>query len=150
MEARVHINLQRFRPERDPATAAIWLALGAKVFPEQGWDDFVVVILAAWMRVVADVLRGAKDREFVHFMDGPYEVEVSAVSQSKLRLRAIEDRDTEVIAAEVNAVPLVESLLAAAQELIAECKKRGHATRDVDNLNAYLPELRRELVRLSN
>lgn len=48
----------------------------------------------------------------------PYAVEVGAASQDKLRLRAPEDGRIEAMSGQVNAVPLIESLLSGAQEIL--------------------------------
>src|SRR5215469_12433684 len=87
-----------------PATGAVWISLGEIAFPFEEWDDFVVVILDAWASALLNLLRGVSRREEVHFMEGPYSVEVSRLSESAFQLRAIERRQGHRSSVEADAL----------------------------------------------
>jgi hypothetical protein len=124
--------------------------LGDSAFPEADWNDFVVVILEAWVSSILRVLRGLSDCELVHFMDGPYAVEISALAPGAVRLRAIEHGRDEVAQVVTKAIALVENLLAASEIILTACRTQDCWSIDADKLSANLSALRREEVRLKN
>jgi hypothetical protein len=133
-----------------PATGSIWLMLGDSAFPLSGWNDFVVVILEAWVSSILRLLRGLSDSELVHFMDGPYAVEIRTLPPTNVRLRAIKHGRSEVAQVDAKAAILVESLVAASESVLAACRAHDCWSVDADKLSANLPALRRESVRLKN
>jgi hypothetical protein len=125
--------------------------LGQLAFPFQNWNDFVVVILEAWAAAVVRMLRGVSEHERVHFMDGPYVVEVSRASEGVLRLRAIERarQEQEITCEDTQALDFINGLLACAEEVLAACRQRSCWSVDADKLEAILPVLRKEATKLT-
>src|SRR5204862_8332605 len=90
MSSLIFTNPQSIRPGRKgPPTAEIWVVLGGMPFPEPHWNDFAVVIIEAWIVGALRLLRGS-GLERVHFMDGPYLVEMTSAGLVLFELRALE------------------------------------------------------------
>ena len=134
-----------------PVTGNVWIMLGHLAFPFQNWNDFVVVILEAWAAAVVRMLRGVSEHERVHFMDGPYVVEVSCVSEGVLRLRAIERARQELERAceDTRALDFINGLLDCAEEVLAACRQGDCWSIDADKLEATLPLVREEAAKLT-
>ena len=148
IDARLIVDAETFRPGGvGPATGGVWLKAGSVVFPLVGWNDFVVVVVEAWAAALLRLLGGSSDREVVHFMDGPYRVELTACSKGEVTLRAIHDR-REVACVRASVVPLLESILAGGDATLLACRRHEHSSADVDRLGVDLPVLRRQMMRL--
>jgi hypothetical protein len=150
-QAYLVIDTETLRPGNlGPATANVWLMLDNSAFPVEGWNDFVVVILEAWVSALLRLLRGLSNCELVHFMDGPYVVELGALAAETLHLRAIKNGRDEVAHVDAKAIPLIESLLVGSEGVLAACRAQDCWSADADKLSANLPALRREMMRLKN
>src|SRR5262245_60597798 len=151
-KVRIVVDAKSIRPgSAGPATGNIWIMLGQLAFPFQNWNDFVVVILEAWASAVVRMLRGVSEHERVHFMDGPYVVEVSSASEDVLRLRAIERarQELERGCEDARALDFIDGLLACSEEVLAACRQKGCWSVDADKLEATLPLLRGEAAKLT-
>lgn len=71
------------------AIGGIWLEVGGAAFPEVGWSDFIVVVLAWLSAAILDVLRHQASARRVHFMDGPYAVDISMAASGQLQFRTL-------------------------------------------------------------
>jgi hypothetical protein len=145
MSARIVIDPSTLRiGAAGPSTGEIWLAIDNVAFPAVGWNDFVVVILEAWIAAVLRIVRGSTTGQRVHFMDGPYEVELVGEQEGTVRIHAFAARGTERVRTEVRTIVLVADLLAAGDALASECKRIGDCSIDAKRLQAGLDELRVE------
>lgn len=132
--------------EGGPATGSIWLLLEGQDFPLSGWNDFVVVILAAWATALLQLLRGERERVMIHFMDGPYAVEVERTTPTSLHVRALEGpgRSTERICGHADLLPFTDDLVRQARSILGECRKREWWSSDAATLDAALAALEEE------
>ena len=128
---------------KGPATAGIWLATGECQFPRTGWNDFVVVILGWWSAAILRLLTNKGGRERVHFMEGPYAVEVYEAPSGKLQLRmfAGPGGGAEVAAGEADKNRFVTELTVASKEVLDECRLRGWWSPDAEKLALDLQHL---------
>lgn len=119
-----------------PATAGIWLEVDGREFPSRGWNDFAVVVLGWWVAAVLRLLDGESTRETVHFMDGPYAVEVTQPFSSRLRFRGLggASRRDEVVVGEGRAAPFLDSLLSASRTMLDLCRAQGWWSPDAQEL----------------
>jgi hypothetical protein len=151
-EARIMVDPGTLRRGRGPATGVVWLAIGHVAFPTAGWNDFVVVILGWWAKAVLQLLRGTSKREEVNFMDGPYLVEVSVVSPNEWEMRLFETgrakhkRGGDTVDPSV----LAESIVSAAESVLAACRERNYWSADADALADLEVSLRNEVPALNN
>jgi len=129
------------------ATADIWLVLGDHEFPMHGWNDFVVVILSWWHSALLRLLQDASIGEMLHFMDGPYAVEVS-ISSDVLKFRALEGsaRNREVAIANRLLNSFAKDLILRSREIIEACRLQGWWSKDLDTLSSLVEELGKKIL----
>lgn len=135
IEARVNVDPRSIRPRPSgPATGEIWVRMGSTDFPVHRWNDFVVVILRAFVVAAARLIAGAPEAR-VHFMDGPHAVDLSRGPDS-WNVRLVDTGTREVVREEarVPAAPLVESALAAADAVLSAHRQGGFWSSDADAL----------------
>ena len=150
-EARIFFDAKTLRQGGvGPATGNVWVMLGDVAFPQIGWNDFAVVVLEAWVSAILRLLRSVSRNELVHFMDGPYVVELAQLSEDTLRLRANSHGRGEEICVDTKALPLIESLLIASEGALMASRYEACWSVDADRLSTSLPVLRREVVKLKN
>ena len=131
-----------------PATGDIALTLGdGTVFPHPQWNDFIVVVLGAWASALLRLLQKESHSERVHFMEGPYAVDIRSVGGGLLHLRALERPSRQRAGADVPAVEFAESVISAAEEVLSACRDAGCWTEDAEKLAGVLPVLRAELIK---
>jgi len=151
IQARLVVDAKTLRAGSvSPATGAVWIAWDGVAFPSEGWDDFVVVILDAWASALLNLLRSRSEREEVHFMEGPYSVDVTRASESVFQVCAIERRRGLHASVAADARILVQSVIAAVESVLAACRAAHIGSAEVDRLSAALPLLRREVMRLDS
>lgn len=132
---------------RGPALAGVWLVTGGIEFPMAGWSDFIVVVLGWWSGAILRLMRNSSEKELVHFMDGPYAVEISKVRHGALHLRmfAGPSEGREVGVGEADLKRFVSHLAAESRQLLEECKSRGWWSTDAEALASHLKDLDDEL-----
>lgn len=125
-------------------TAKIHLMTSGRCFPEEGWSDFVVVILSWWVEEVVETIKGAKQVASLRFMDGPFEALILAKHQHVWTVKFVDDSKSSPLVeyeGEIEPRSIVRSLLAAASKTLEECRKRQFSSRDVDSLVSLRDEL---------
>lgn len=134
------------RPQ-GPATAGIWLTLNGYHFPMIGWNDFVVVVLGWWVAAVLRLLQNDSASERIHFMDGPYAVEISKMPSDRFQLRmfAGPNGGREVAVGEAEVRQFIGELSSQSRKLLDECRSRGWWSRDAEDLKSHLQNMDREL-----
>jgi hypothetical protein len=124
--------------------------LGPTTFPVRHWNDFVVVILEAWVEAIVRIVRAGSQRERVHFMEGPYAVEITSPSCGALRFRAVERDGHEKACVDAQTLPFADNLLAVSEQILSACRDRNCWSADADNLTAGLPALKKAAEKLRN
>src|SRR5699024_6489063 len=81
-------------------TGEIYFVTENEVFPEKGWNDFVVVILTWWHDALINLIQSEQNgtEQAFEFMDGPLSVKAIKMSENVLELQFIKERrETEEI-----------------------------------------------------
>ena len=125
-----------------PATGDITLLLGSESFPAVGWNDFIIVILTGWASALHRLALGTSQYERVYFMEGPYEVQLRRAGPETFALRALERPRWERALVEVDAIPLIESVVHGGTDVLAICRAAQHRSTDVERLEATVNSLR--------
>jgi hypothetical protein len=130
-----------------PATAGIWLITDNFAFPGVGWNDFIVVVLSWWVAAILDLLHNDNSRKRVHFMDGPYAVELSLTPAGRLQLRQFVGASggCEVAVGHADVRRFVDELSTQSRQVLEECRLRGWWSLDAEGLTSHLKELDRVL-----
>ncbi len=133
----------RTRPA-GPATANIWLEINGLQYPMLEWNDFVVIVMGWWVLALLRLVRGASALEIVHFMDGPYSVEVDILQTGMMQFRVLK-RDLaggdELATGEAPAKLFVPELISQSREVLCACKRQNWWSTDAEVLESSVEAL---------
>jgi hypothetical protein len=122
-------------------TGNIYIKTDCFLYPEESWNDFVVVILNDWIKSIENIYQGGGE-EHLFFMDGPFFIK-AALEKSHVRLLFHSDgQKIKSIVIDAKKNIFVESLFESAKEIIEECKKRkwnGKEIIDLEKSLRYFP-----------
>lgn len=123
--------------------AGFCLCIGGRKFPHERWTDFVVVVLSWWVQALLALFRDARDRQEIMFMEGPFCVEIQAVSENAWRLTCIERGARPITRDEivVDVRGFLESAVETGEKVLALCRSNGWWSSDADRLHSLLCEL---------
>jgi len=128
-----------------PAIGGIWLVTESGAFPQVGWSDFVVVLLCWWADALLKVLLNQDIQARVHFMDGPFAVDV-ARSFGMLNFRMIA-RDREIGTGEAAVKPFVVGLASQSHRVLDAGRSQEWWSTDADALELLLEKLELGILR---
>lgn len=77
------------RSKRGSITAPIYFSFEDFCFPEARWSDFVVVVLGWWVQALAKIVKGWETTVEFDFMDGPFLIRISKVTDSEIKLECV-------------------------------------------------------------
>jgi hypothetical protein len=132
------------RSARGSITGPLFLEVGGYAFPENGWNDFPVVVLGWWIRAVLELQRSSAAISCV-FMDGPFEFALKPAGLGVWELRLLERRVAAVQVVRSERVNPAEVLLAvhsAADAVLKACAERRWSSKDLDELRSARDALR--------
>jgi len=152
-QAVIRIGDREFgRAESGLVYCEISLVVDGICFPDSRWTDFAVVVLAWWCQALLRLLRGESGRIEVDFMEGPYLVELQRAGPGLVLLSLVEaglERRVEK-RVEAEAFSLAQSVVAASDRVLLECKTRNWWSVDADKLHGSFTELSQVLRRTVN
>lgn len=139
------------RNESGTIAGPIWLRDGdpdvQADFPEVGWVDFPVALLASWVQELQRLTRtlpSSGAEAACNFMDGPYLVTVRAESAGGWVVRCFERREpsrapeTSVHEWKTGSSAFLASAVRAGRAVLAQCDARGWWSRDTEALRRSL------------
>jgi hypothetical protein len=130
-------------------TGEIWIEVERHSFPERGWSDFPVIVLGWWLEGLTKLWLEEQDECKCFFMDGPYNFTVTR-KMDHWSLQCFDRHHSPaslILSAQAHHRPILQNLLTAALEVIAECRHRGWETTDLNYLIAACERLTVELNR---
>jgi hypothetical protein len=124
--------------------AGIWLRIDGRDFPDTGWEDFAVSVLTWWVGASLRLLTGKPGPAELRFLDGPYLVELERSVDDAWRLKLVQDRSSGKVTqtAIIDPKPLLLSMVAAADSMLAICRARGWENHESTALAGYVSDLR--------
>lgn len=134
------------RRDGDLAVGEIWLHLAQVPFPSQGWRDLVIPVLAALTDGCLAVAQGDPGPHEVHFMRGPYLLELEAQG-TNLKVRALRtDRNLGFVASAVTEWGVfARQVLGVAVEALLASEDADTTTLDDQRLAASVKRLRQAI-----
>jgi len=72
-------------------TGIIYFDFGRCQFPENDWNDFIVIILNWWLSALTRIALGVSDSENLQFMDGPLFVKVKKMDADMCNIECINE-----------------------------------------------------------
>lgn len=123
------------RSARGQITGEIWVSVGGDVFPGPRWSDLVVAVLHGWLYEALEFSRDGPDTIRLHFMDGPFAIDVERQDSTRCQVTFLERPNKEaIVASYVSARQVMTALVATACIVLEECEVRGWTSRDVVEL----------------
>jgi len=122
------------------------IQLDEQRFPNLGWTDLIVVVLAWWCRALARTLEGEREPIEVRFMEGPYLAMIGPANGDAMHLELVEAGLVRRVHGEADVLSelLITSVLIAAATAVAECKRRDWWSMDADELVDAMTALKRK------
>jgi len=116
-----------------------------RYFPDEGWDDFLVIILSWWIKSIrgVDISRIGTTYK-LDFMDGPPEVLVKKIDEEQVEMNfRFEDDLNDSFKGTFLIKELKDSLLSVSKKVIREMDRNQWATKDIDEFKNLVLSLER-------
>ena len=107
-----------------PIWGRIYFENGDRFFPEQGWTDMVVAFSNAWVEALVRMAMGASREETIRFIDGPFQVTLSATDNSVVEVRLVH-KETIEQSTQVMIEDLLQNSVSSSKVLLGICQQRG-------------------------
>jgi hypothetical protein len=135
-----HIDCNSFELSGEGlVTGKIHVDVNNERFPEENWNDFVIVILNWWSIKLSEFVSGNSQRATLSFMDGPFGIKlidnkgISLVSVvHKHQERVVLKEDSKVLKAEI-----LKSFLEVSNKSLEICENNGWAHNEIDKLKSH-------------
>jgi hypothetical protein len=116
-------------------TVVIFWKVGNDSFPDEKWNDFVVVILSWWIEACLRLTHDS-EREILRFMDGPYQVRIE-LDGKDLRFffeHRIHNKSIVITSGVKTLESFRSELRNISQQIITKCKALGFESQDIEKL----------------
>ncbi len=125
-------------------TGIVLWRINGKAFPDEAWNDFVIVVLGWWAGAIIRLLSGNSTKETMDLMDGPYSL-ICEGSIASIRCRFVDRRkDHDVVAVwSGNTVDLAKQILTAGKTALRKCHQHNWIHPDIKNLEKEINTLRK-------
>ncbi|WP_146210018.1 hypothetical protein [Vitiosangium sp. GDMCC 1.1324] len=136
----VHVDTDSLtRASSGSITGVLFLRGDGAAFPEEGWSDFPVVVLAWWLEALEGLRSGRAASASCRFMEGPFSVEVARRGVEFLLRGQRDGRRVEVLVEErVDLESFWREVRAGASRVVAVCAARGWTSKDLESLRRWL------------
>jgi hypothetical protein len=121
------------------------IKIGDIFFPEETWNDFVVIILGWWLKDVFSLLNNKKQEVKCYFMDGPYRFIIKFDKKRLFSISFIKEwSDSIECIAKINCEKelFISELLLKSDLVIDICKRNQWVSKDLEILKKYYSKLK--------
>lgn len=133
----ININAEELRRyQSGKVIGLIYIQNGSALFPDDLWEDFVVIILDWWVEAATLLLTGSSEYEEFRFMDGPFEMHVELLEGNECAVTWIH-QDKEISSFPLALDVLVEQVMKAADKAISKCRAEKWESDDLDSLISH-------------
>jgi hypothetical protein len=123
-------------------TGIIYWQAGGLSFPDDSWDDFVVVILCWWLQAIVRLAERSSSAESLFFMDGPFETKLS-LEGGLVRVTFVERRNDEQVNGSLRSTILevCRAIDSAAASVLRACHTESFHSSEIDELAVEVQRL---------
>ncbi|KAF2080461.1 hypothetical protein [Flavobacterium sharifuzzamanii] len=136
------VNPESFNKNRlDSITGEIYFKINDFSFPEEGWNDFVIVILNWWLCAFKNFHALNDDSFEMLFMDGPLKVKAKKNESNELEMvfiRSYIDFEDCIYTIKCSESNLKKELLKAARKTLGEISNQNWQTSDTEVLKKQI------------
>ena len=138
----IRVNEQSLKLSRRKITGEICFVIEDQFFPEENWNDFVVVILTWWLQCLKKLMLSADGSlcDF-SFMDGPLLVRVKKIDNDIINLEFMREKlngDEIQLTARCSVNQLRKSLIGAAKKTIKIIEAKMWDSEETKKLRKFL------------
>ena len=125
-------------------SCTLYLQVGDKYFPDEGWIDFASELLPPWSDGIASILEHGHGSTKCLFMEGPFSFVAAVHNANELEITLIEElrKGLETSAHIILAGDIVHELLSAAELLSRTIEDQKWTTLKRDELRRAIERLR--------
>jgi hypothetical protein len=141
----------RLNPDK-AVRGTIFFQQGSIDFPTNDWSDFVVVVLEWWLRALMPIIRGEEATAELFFMEGPYQVNVGALSSTMIVMHFFDRSRPEFFASgqtQQSLSDFIHNICDASDAVVNWVKRIDLKNRDLDRLHTTLSEMRAQIERVN-
>jgi hypothetical protein len=138
----------RQNPDGSITGVVFWIVNNAP-FPDNAWNDFIIVVLDWWIRGLIRMLRDHSPVEIMTFMDGPYEIRCTCNDGATAVIDCIDRHGASRVIASANTTiqHLATMMSAVVTRLLRACHQRRFTNADIVSLERSLRQLRQLITR---
>lgn len=126
----LHIDELNFEKGRN-TTGQIYFNFSGEYFPEEGWNDFVEIILNWWSNELFDFFTDkATDHCCLTFMDGSFDMNLFKVKDSNSLEAVLICDEIELKRIRVDENSLLKSMILALHQVMRESQNRNILTKE--------------------
>lgn len=131
----IHVKPEEMhRYESGTVIGLICCQYDTKFFPDEIWDDFVIIILNWWIQAAYRLLKNQSKDEELLFMDGPFEMTLEMGDDGKCEMTWIDEPENETFSFTLDFDRFLEQLIGASQAVIQKCKTENWDSTDLQSL----------------
>ncbi len=125
-------------------TGIVYWKIGEVSFPDNAWNDFIVVIMTWWLKSIGQLVKRSTTSETLRFMDGPFTV-ICSTQEYQVECQMVDNRKSRPVI-EVcwkgSTTSLAMTLLMAAEEVVQTCATLQADNSDIDELKREVENVR--------
>lgn len=112
-------------------------------FPEQGWNDFVVIVLCWWLSSLKRLVCSNSDEEEFRFMDGPLAIKIKRRSDNFVSMEFFNEstRVDESLDACYQIKDIARSVFDVSKKVYLACYRQGWECDELLELKSLIHEL---------
>jgi hypothetical protein len=120
-------------------TGIVFWEIDGRGFPDNAWNDFVLVVIAWWLKAVIRLLTGTSEAERMEFMDGPYCILCNTAGTSVV-CKFIDRRENNYVVASWTCPMehLAQEIYRAGEAALETCGSMGISSTDLGVLHREL------------
>jgi hypothetical protein len=148
MSPRIEINFSSLESSGSGSvTGVIGVDFNGHIFPREGWNDFVVVVMSWFGAAIYELITKSSESQCVDFMEGPYCIKIEISDKKDFTLYAVDQshRDSVLCIEEVSSLGFASHFIDLGYHLISECNKKNWRSSDVDNLKSCCEKIKAKL-----
>lgn len=125
-------------------TGIVFWRINENAFPDEAWNDSVIVVLDWWARAIIRLLSGNTTIETMDLMDGPYSL-ICEGSVESVSCRFVDRREGEIVTAAWSGrtSDLAGHILAASKVALLKCHQSSWVDSDIKLLERDANVLRK-------
>ena len=106
--------------ESEGKFGTIFFDIDENKFPDENWNDFVIIILSWWLNATYKLLENHSFSEDFYFMDGSYKIKTGYQEEDKFNMIFIKNNEIIIQSSIVHIEDFVSDILNKVNDLIRE------------------------------